>query len=84
MKTAILASGLILVTLADCHQSASQQNSTVPAATNANDYLQRIKELPQKQRDLTFFRAIAGDSNLGSPGVGPNCGRHIESERIGY
>jgi hypothetical protein len=58
MKTAILTSGLILAVVGGCHQPAPQQNSTTPAATTEDDYLQRINRLPQKQRDAVFYRAI--------------------------
>ncbi|MES1975152.1 MAG: hypothetical protein V4472_22055 [Pseudomonadota bacterium] len=58
MKTAILASGLVLFALAGCDKPAQPANSSAPAPTPKIDYLKRINDLPQKQRDAVFYRAI--------------------------
>ncbi|GAA0316464.1 hypothetical protein GCM10009087_28620 [Sphingomonas oligophenolica] len=63
MKTAI-AAAMMIVALGGCHRSSPQDKVATPAPlatatpSTADDYLQRINRLPQKQRDVTFFRAI--------------------------
>lgn len=68
MKTAATAAALMLFALSGCHQPAPQKNDATPAALTADDYLKRINGLPQKQRDMTFFRAI-DDAGFDCQGV---------------
>lgn len=58
MKTAIAAAALMILVLSACHQPSPQKKDVTPAASTTDDYLKRINGLPQKQRDLVFFRAI--------------------------